>query len=107
MPSPWNIVFSTSRSCDTSSARAEGHPGRRISRLAHFQTLGARTQLRQRERRHLRVEQAAFLVAQVLDLVERALQRAVTRRHQPGVLLRDLLEPLLHLVELRGVLLPL
>src|SRR5262249_4904030 len=70
-------------------------------------TLCAGAQLRQRERGHLGVEQAALLVPQVLDLVEWTLQGAVPRAHERGVLLRDRLEARLHLLELRRVLLPL
>ena len=42
-----------------------------------------------------------------VDLVERALQRPVPRRHERRVLLGHAVEPLLHAVELAGVLLPL
>src|ERR1700722_8257424 len=69
--------------------------------------LRARAQLGKRERREIGFEQSALLVPQVLDLVERALQRAVTGCHEPRVLLRHRLESLLHLLELCGVLLPL
>ena len=61
----------------------------------------------QRERDDLGVGERVFRAPQRLDLVERALQRAVARRHQECVLLRDAVETLLHLIERHDVLLPL